>query len=95
MRNPPGVAWQRRIEARAMKAKKVRRSNRVASNDGLDLRAVRTAVADYMYSEGCSCCRDTEAHEQHTNALGRMLKVQKYDDGSGYNFSKYRTKKSN
>ena len=78
-----------------MKAKRKPRSNRVASDDGLDLREIRQAVADYMQSEGCSCCRDYDAHKLHTERLGKLLKVSKYDDGSGRNFSKYRTKKSN
>ena len=55
--------------------------------------ALRTAVADYMSSEGCSCCRDSEAHREHEKALGKLLKVKKYSDGSGYDFSPYRTKK--
>lgn len=52
---------------------------------------VRQAIADYMRSEGCSCCQNIKAHEEHTNILGKLLKVKKYDDGSGYNFSKYRS----
>jgi len=53
-------------------------------------KALRTAVADYMYSEGCSCCQDT-SHKQHEAALGKLLKVAKYPDGSGHDFSRYRT----
>ena len=56
----------------------------------LDLHALRTAVADYMYSEGCSCCRDSEAHRANKERLARLLKVKKKDDW--YDFSKYRTK---
>ncbi len=56
-------------------------------------RDLRAAVADYMSSEGCSCCRNNEAHEIHAAALGKLLSVRKYKDGSGYNFSKYKTKK--
>ncbi len=52
---------------------------------------MRRLVADYMRSEGCSCCRDMDAHEKHTAALGKALKVGKYSDGSGYDFSKYRS----
>lgn len=52
---------------------------------------IRTAVADYMQSEGCSCCQDRDAHEQHKARLAKLLKVPTYDDGSGYNFSKFRT----
>jgi len=53
---------------------------------------MRQAVANYMRSEGCSCCRDIEGHEQHTEALAKLLNVRKYSDGSGYNFSKHKTK---
>lgn len=58
------------------------------------LKALRTAVADYMQSEGCSCCRDYEAHEKHHEALGRLLQVRPVKDGEGlwFDFSKYRTK---
>jgi hypothetical protein len=54
---------------------------------------IREAVADYMRSEGCSCCRDFEAHIEHKKRLGKLLNVSKYKDGSGYEFSKYGSKK--
>jgi hypothetical protein len=57
------------------------------------LEAVRTAVADYMHSKGCSCCRDTEAHEEHEAKLAQLLEVPPYEDGSGYNFAQFRTEK--
>jgi hypothetical protein len=53
---------------------------------------VRRAVADYMRSEGCSCCQ-APGHDLHEKRLGKLLKVPKYDDGSGYNFAKYRSPK--
>ena len=52
---------------------------------------IRRLVADYMHSEGCSCCRDTEAHEKHAEALAKALKVESYGDGSGYDFARYRS----
>ncbi len=51
---------------------------------------LRAAVANYMHSEGCSCCRDSDAHELHAKKLGKLLNVPKYKDGSGYDFSRYR-----
>ena len=51
---------------------------------------MRQAVANYMQSEGCSCCRNIEDHKQHTEDLAKLLRVPKYSDGSGYDFSKYR-----
>lgn len=57
-----------------------------------EIDGLRTAIADYMWSEGCSCCRDREAHEQHKSVLGKILRVPKYQDGSGFNFERFRTK---
>ena len=54
---------------------------------------VRRALADYIASEGCSCCQDTEAHKKAMNRLGEILSMKKYDDDSGYDYSKYKTKK--
>lgn len=51
---------------------------------------LRTAVADYMHSEGCSCCRGKN-HEKHAERLGWLLDVPMYEDGSGYNFAQFRT----
>lgn len=55
-------------------------------------KAVRQAVADYMRSEGCSCCRDTDAHEKHAAELAKLLRVDAYSDDSGFDFAKYRSK---
>lgn len=60
---------------------------------GANVSVVRTAVADYIRSEGCSCCRDRQAHEEHTEALAKLLDVKPYDDNSGYDFAPYRTVK--
>lgn len=54
---------------------------------------VREAVANYMSSEGCSCCRDVDAHKINAEVLGILLNVEKYKDGSGRNFNKYKTQK--
>jgi hypothetical protein len=53
---------------------------------------VRKAVADYIGSEGCSCCRGAD-HDEHHAVLGKLLRVRKFGDGSGHNFFAYRTKK--
>lgn len=52
---------------------------------------IRRAIADYMQSEGCGCCGDREAHKAHEATLAKMLGVKKYADGSGYDWSRYRT----
>lgn len=54
--------------------------------------AIRTAVADYMYSEGCSCCRNSEAHERHRNRLAKLLDVPSHiEDKSFYDFTQFST----
>lgn len=50
---------------------------------------IRRAVADYMDSEGCSCCRNQEMHKVNKARLAKLLNVPKYDDGSGFQFSKF------
>ena len=52
---------------------------------------LREAVANYMKSEGCSCCEDHEAHREHARILAGLLDVPMYDDGSGYDFYKFAT----
>ncbi len=55
----------------------------------VDIETIRKAIANYMRSEGCSCCRDTNAHEIHEAELGKLLNVPMYDDESGYDFNKF------
>ena len=57
------------------------------------LAGIRTAVADYMWSEGCSCCQGSQ-HDAHAATIAKMLRVRPYADGSGFNFQRYRTKPS-
>jgi hypothetical protein len=52
---------------------------------------IRTAFADYIATEGCSCCQDTEGHKKAMDKLGKLLKMKKYKDGSGYDYSLYTT----
>lgn len=52
---------------------------------------IRTAVADYMRSEGCSCCRG-EDHPANAERIAKLLGVPSYPDGSGYNFAQFATK---
>lgn len=54
---------------------------------------LREAIANYMYSEGCSCCRDDEAHELAASKLAALLDVPQYEDGSGYDFYQFRSEK--
>jgi hypothetical protein len=54
---------------------------------------MREVFANYRASEGCSCCRNHEDYEKHEKEIGKMLNVKKYSDGSGYDFTEYKTKK--
>ena len=54
----------------------------------------RKAVANYMATEGCSCCQDVQGHTKAKEQLAKLLKVPKYKDGSGYNFGKFKSRKS-
>ncbi len=60
----------------------------------VSLREIRQAIADYMHSEGCSCCEDMDAHNEHKKRIAKLLRVPEYFDKSGYNFVKFRTKES-
>lgn len=53
---------------------------------------VRQALADYIYSEGCDCCRGPE-HDEHGARLAKLLRVQQYADSSGFDWPKHRSKK--
>lgn len=55
------------------------------------IKDIRTALADYIASEGCGCCRREKEHSEALQKLGKLLKVKKYKDGDGYDFSKYKT----
>ena len=52
---------------------------------------IRRAFADYVASEGCSCCQNTEKHEAAARRLGRLLRVPEYEDGSGHDFGQFRS----
>ena len=54
---------------------------------------VRQAFANYHTSEGCSCCQDVEAHDKAEEMLADLLKPDAYNDGSGFDWTKYATKR--
>ena len=56
-----------------------------------EIKKIRQAVADYIRSEGCSCCEGDD-HGQHRIVLAKLLKVPMYKDKSGYDFGKFETK---
>ena len=58
------------------------------------IEGIRSAFADYRRAEGCACCRDNEAHKIAENKLGELLKAKPYDDGDGFDWSIYYSKKS-
>ena len=55
------------------------------------LEQIRTAFADYVRSEGCSCCRDGDAHEEAMYRMAKLLDIPPYSDGSGYDTYQFTT----
>ena len=53
---------------------------------------LRRMVADLTWCSGCACCRDVEGWNLAQQELAHMLDVEPYEDGSGYDFYKYRSK---
>ncbi len=51
-----------------------------------ETKEIRQALADYMQSEGCGCCENTEEHTKSKAQLAKLLKVPKYSDGYGYGY---------
>jgi hypothetical protein len=56
-----------------------------------ELEELRRAFGNYVRSEGCGCCRDQDSHEDAAKEMGRLLRVPKYKDGSGYDFYQFAT----
>lgn len=56
----------------------------------INLTKIREAVANYLQSEGCSCCRGID-HDKHLAEIAKLLEVPMYKDGSGYNFNIYKS----
>jgi methionine aminopeptidase len=54
-----------------------------------DLAAIRRAVANYIKTEGCSCCEDVEGHKAAKAVLAKLLDVPMYRDKSGYDFHRF------
>ena len=49
---------------------------------------IRAAVANYVSTEGCSCC-ESPHHVEDKARLAKLLQVRQYSDGSGYDFKRY------
>ena len=58
-----------------------------------DIKAIRRAVADYIRSEGCSCCQSREEHEEAKARLAKLLRVPRFKDDSGYDFWRFAGKR--
>lgn len=51
---------------------------------------LRTAVADYIWSEGCSCCQNKDAHDAARKRLGELLLIEPDNEG-WHSFLPYRS----
>lgn len=61
----------------------------------VDMQKVRQAIADYMRTEGCSCCRDYDGHIQNRKKLALLLDVPEHpEEDDYYDFSGYRSDES-
>ena len=45
---------------------------------------IKDAFTVYFATEGCSCCEDTEGHNEAMDKLGKLLHYEKFSDGSGW-----------
>ncbi|MBK3666159.1 hypothetical protein JJE66_33680 [Bradyrhizobium diazoefficiens] len=61
----------------------------VKSMERKEREELRQLVSQLVAAGGCSCCRDDDAYFDAREKLGKILKVSKYSDGTGYNFYKY------
>ena len=52
---------------------------------------IRRALADYIASEGCSCCRNVERHDEAAQRLALLLDVPRYDDQCGFDFYRFKS----
>ena len=57
----------------------------------IEIKEIRRLIADYMQSEGCDCCENTDKHNEVKKQLAKLLSVPEWKDGSGYNFNKFAT----
>jgi Fe-S oxidoreductase len=57
----------------------------------MDIEKIREALADYMATEGCTCCQNIEAHTEAAKRLGKLLGIPTYTDGSGIDFWQFRS----
>jgi hypothetical protein len=55
------------------------------------LHLIRTAITDYINSEGCGCCEGCD-HDEHKKIIAELLDVPPYSDNSGYDFDKFKSK---
>lgn len=53
---------------------------------------IRRAVADLIWTAGCGCCGDRKAFQRAEARLAKLLRVPMYDDKSGYDFGRFRTR---
>ncbi len=59
----------------------------------VNIEIIREAIAQYMHSEGCSCCQDVDGHQAAAKEIAELLNVPPYDDESGYDFYKFKREK--
>ena len=90
----PGISaksgWRPGLRAPRIDAHHTQQHSDMTPMTEVDLAAIRTACADFLAQEGCGCCRGDD-YEATKARLCEMLGMQKYDDGSGYEYGLYKS----
>ncbi len=60
----------------------------------ISIEEIRTAISDYIASEGCSCCQDKDSHDEAMQRIGTLLKMEPYSDGSGFDYGIYKSQQT-
>lgn len=53
---------------------------------------IRQAFADFATHIGCGCCGDLKRRNEALKKIGKLLRMKKYPDGSGYAYRRYISK---
>jgi acetyl-CoA carboxylase alpha subunit len=77
-------------EVNNLRQKNVKNLARIA---GFKMQRIETrmALANYIASEGCGCCEDSDKHKAAEKRLAELLDVPMFEDKSGYDFYKFKT----
>lgn len=67
-------------------AQKLQKAIELIESEAITLEQIKQAFTAYRKAEGCSCCRNIEAHKEAENRLAELLNPAPYSDGSGFDW---------